>query len=318
MYDMRHTYQNQTSVSDQLSRLQSHPSLLLYYTADEPDGACDPLNATELSYKHIKSIDPYHPISLVLNCANFYFGSYTAGADIILEDVYPIAVNTSFSTVYHTVCNATYGDCGCDNCHANDPAYLAYVTNPFLDIIERTDSMYTYQEWTGKHAKKPVWGVPQAFWDNGSFWDRYPTAQEEATMALLRINHGAKGIVAWSYPTSPDLEGVTSSLASLITSPSITKYILGAKRIGGLEIQGAIGLIDASAWVRSDGILVSYVYFGYTPFEGSVAIVLPGEVQELIKELWGPGGWEVGWDNKRVVRSSIASLEAGILEFARK
>lgn len=109
MYDMRHTYQNNTSIDLQLSRLIHHPSLLLYYTADEPDGQGDPLNATSIAYKHIKKVDPYHPVSLVLNCANFYFREYTSGADIILEDIYPVAVNTSFSTVYNTPCNTTYG-----------------------------------------------------------------------------------------------------------------------------------------------------------------------------------------------------------------
>lgn len=48
-------------------------------------------------------------------------------------------------------------DCGCDNCHANSPSYPAYVTNPFLDITDRVDSVYKMQEWAGKtNYKKPV------------------------------------------------------------------------------------------------------------------------------------------------------------------
>jgi len=43
----------------------------------------------------IKSLDPYHLISLGLNFENYQFEEYTAGADIILSDTYPIGTNTS-------------------------------------------------------------------------------------------------------------------------------------------------------------------------------------------------------------------------------
>lgn len=66
-------------------------SLLLWYTGDEPDGQVDPLNATKLTYDLVKSLDPYHPVSLCLNCLNYHFEEYTLGADIIMSDPYPIA-----------------------------------------------------------------------------------------------------------------------------------------------------------------------------------------------------------------------------------
>ncbi|KAF2014019.1 hypothetical protein BU24DRAFT_314236, partial [Aaosphaeria arxii CBS 175.79] len=275
MYDMRHTYRNTTSVSLQLSRLQHHPSLLLYYTADEPDGHSDPLNATRLSYAHIRSLDPYHPVSLVLNCANFHFEAYTSGAaDIILEDVYPIAVNTSFSTVYHTTCNTTYGDCGCDNCHANDPDYPSYVRNPFLDISTRVDALYAFQGWlkqSGGHEPqtKPIWGVPQAFFDEGSFWTRWPTGREELVMAMLRVVHGAKGIVAWIYPTSGEIEDATAGLARVFDGggggkgeEDVAAFVLGAKRTM-LVVEGGDGLVDAAAWIKGSVALVAYVHMSY-------------------------------------------------------
>ncbi|KAF2261416.1 hypothetical protein CC78DRAFT_521863 [Lojkania enalia] len=286
MYDMRHTYQNHTSITQQLSLLQHHPSLLLYYTADEPDGWCDALNATRLSYQHIQSLDPYHPISLVLNCENFYFRNYVDGAaDIVLEDTYPIAVNTSFSSVYHTVCNATYGDCGCDNCHAGDPSYPAYVFNRFLDIIHRTDALYLYQEWLGWRAKKPVWGVPQAFYDAGSFWQRFPSKLEEAVMGILRMNHGAKGIVAWIYPTSRDIEDVTSSLAQIVTSEKVTKFTLGAELMRP-SVVGGDGLVDVSAWLLNEEALVSVVHMAYEATRNNTEIRFPGKNVLLGETLW--------------------------------
>jgi len=315
MYDMRHTYKNNTSITNQLSLLQNHPSLLLYYTADEPDGWCDPLSATKTSYDHIRSLDPYHPVSLCLNCANFYFDEYSRGADILLEDTYPIAVNTSFSTVYHTPCNTTYGDCGCDNCHAGDPAYPSYVKNRFLDISTRVDDLQTYQEWLRFDAKKPIWGVPQSFFDRGSFWQRFPTAEEEAVMGVLRLNHGVKGIVAWIFPTEESLKEITSSLATVLASDEVVRFTLGAPRMG-LQVRGGNGLVDATGWIADGCVLVSIVYLGYEDLDGEVEVSLPQDRKPAAveKAFLGTGGWTSG--EKGLKKDGLKSLEISILKIA--
>jgi len=72
---------NSTSVTEQVNRIKSRPNLLLWYTADEPDGTSDPLDATLNSYNLVTSLDGgdgkggigYHPVSLVLNCQNYHF-----------------------------------------------------------------------------------------------------------------------------------------------------------------------------------------------------------------------------------------------------
>ena len=69
-------------------------------TTGDLDGQVDDLNAPKRAYDQIKSLDPYHPVSLCLNCENYYYQEYSAGADIILSDVYPIGTNTSWSTQY--------------------------------------------------------------------------------------------------------------------------------------------------------------------------------------------------------------------------
>ena len=69
------TYQNSTSVTDQVNQIKSWPNLLLWYTADEPDGTSDPLSATVDTYNLINQLDPYHPVSLVLNCQDYYWTS---------------------------------------------------------------------------------------------------------------------------------------------------------------------------------------------------------------------------------------------------
>ncbi|KAL8936361.1 MAG: hypothetical protein Q9211_004228, partial [Gyalolechia sp. 1 TL-2023] len=100
MFDMRWTYKNFHHVKIQVERYRSRRNMLLWYTADEPDGHQDSPDAPGKSYSYIKSLDPYHPISLCLNCQNYFFQEYTAGTDIIMADVYPIGTNTEYSTKY--------------------------------------------------------------------------------------------------------------------------------------------------------------------------------------------------------------------------
>lgn len=57
------------------------------YQSDEPDGKSNALNSTGIAYNTIKELDPYHPLSLALNCYDFYYSDYAAGADIIVPGV---------------------------------------------------------------------------------------------------------------------------------------------------------------------------------------------------------------------------------------
>ncbi|KAF2491507.1 hypothetical protein BU16DRAFT_515900 [Lophium mytilinum] len=322
MYDMRHTYQNHSSLTAQIASLQSHPSLLLYYTADEPDGQTDPLNATSTAYGWLQEADPYHPVSLVLNCANFHFGEYTAGADIILEDTYPLATNNTYSVVYDTACNTTYGCCGCDNCHAYDAAYPAYVANPFLDVSNRIQTYGKYQEWLGLAAlaeqgkgRKSIWGVPQAFYDQGSFWKRWPTGKEEAVMAALRLNHGAKGVVAWIYPTDGAVEEAMSGLARVVTGDLVKAFLLYTMPVDGVVEGVGAGLVDVKFWWGGEvggKALVTLMYMGYSSTASGVELSLPGRRVGVVESvLYGSHGWSVE-DGKLIKQGGLEALEVGI------
>ncbi|XTI94797.1 hypothetical protein V2W45_1473906 [Cenococcum geophilum] len=311
MYDMRWTYQNLASVTTQIAPLLAHPSLLLYYTGDEPDGQGDPLSAPETTYAHLKQLDPYHPTSLCLNCANFHFASYSAGADILLSDVYPIAVNTSFSPVYHTPCNATYGDCGCDDC-----------AGTLSDISDRLDAFATFQQWlglSGAAAKgkgpKSLWAVPQAFFDAGSFWARYPTPDEAVAMVLLALNHGATGVVAWVYPTAAEVAGVMGRLAGVVAGEEVVRFVLGGWRVS-LGVTGAgaeAGGLDAAAWTVGGRVLVCVVNLEGGNAISSAEVALPASAAGMgvEKVLWGSGGWSV--QGGKLVKSGIGGLEAALV-----
>ncbi|KAJ7782638.1 hypothetical protein B0H16DRAFT_1493824 [Mycena metata] len=225
MYDMRLTYMNDTSVTEQVNHIKARSNLLLWYTADEPDGTSDPLNATLLSANLINSLDGgdglggagYHPVSLVLNCENFEFTAYSSGADILLQDTYTIGNNLSFSTVWDTPCTDDYGDCGCDNCHTGFP-----------DISTRMEEFKQRIFINGWELTKSVWTVPQGF-GNESYWPRYPTGREWVLESILGINHGGLGVVSWDDPTTADVKASASDLAlalvnmkSFILSPTAT------------------------------------------------------------------------------------------------
>lgn len=92
-------------------------------------------------------------------------------------------------------------------------------------------------------------------------------------MTMLSINHAAKGIIMWTFPTTPDLTDVTSRLAKVLTG-LCAAYFLGAEMVMGLAVAGAIA-IDASAWWVGDSILVSIVNSDYEDTIGSVTINLP-------------------------------------------
>lgn len=99
-----------------MNSILSRKSLLLYYTADEPDGTSDPLTAPLSTASLIRSLDPYHPISLVLNCYDYYWTDYTEAADVVLQDAYSVGNNVTWSLLWDTVCDEVQGCCGCDNC----------------------------------------------------------------------------------------------------------------------------------------------------------------------------------------------------------
>ncbi|KAF7974635.1 hypothetical protein HWV62_11626 [Athelia sp. TMB] len=59
---------------DQVNAIKSRPNLLLWYTADEPDGPPTRPPPRRRARPH-HALDGYHPVSPVLNCADFHFAA---------------------------------------------------------------------------------------------------------------------------------------------------------------------------------------------------------------------------------------------------
>lgn len=56
------------------------------------------------------------------------------------------------------------------------------------------------------------------------YWKRTPTGKEYIVQAVLGINHGGLGVVAWNDPTTPDIKSSASSLAKAL--PTMKEFIL--------------------------------------------------------------------------------------------
>ena len=295
-YDMRCTYQNDTMLKYQLDLLKQHKSLLLWYTADEPDGDGHPVNSTAIAYNTIRRIDPYHPVSLVLNCDNFHYREYSSGADIIMSDVYPVGANTTFSRVFQTPCNVTYGCCGCDNCIGS-----------LEDVAIRLEKFRRYQEWLDA-PRKTFWAVPQAF-GKELHWDRYPTGEEVAAMTMLSVNHGAKGVVSWVYPSQADIMNSTSQLAKALKSNEVAALLLGANPVPA-EVRGA-NRVDAATWTLGTRMLISIVSLEATGQTRDIEIALPGDAAAVVATPWGANGWAV--DGDRLHKRTLKALECSLI-----
>ncbi|KAL9600420.1 MAG: hypothetical protein Q9219_003173 [cf. Caloplaca sp. 3 TL-2023] len=310
MFDMRWTYQNTNYVRIQVERYKTRKNMLLWYTADEPDGHEDPPDAPSKSYSFIKTLDPYHPISLCLNCQNYYFQQYSAGADIIMADNYPIGTNTEYSTKYHTPCNTTYGDCGCDNCHTSP------ISPALSNIPSRIDLWSRFQEQLGL-PPKPLWSVPQAFTQQ-DFWTRTPSPEEVVAMAVLSINHGATGIIMWVFPTADEIVDVTGRFSAVATGRDFTKFVLEVRSEAVAVSRGSGGaavFVDARAWRRDGEMLVSVVNMAGARVGGEVRVELPGDVEVkgivVGGSMWGFEGWKVEGE-RTLVRSGMGGSESNL------
>ncbi|KAK5993451.1 hypothetical protein PT974_06882 [Cladobotryum mycophilum] len=279
MYDLRSYYKNLTAVTEQVSAVKDFEAVYAYWGFDEPDGWQDPFELPAQARETIRKIDPYHPVSVTLNCQNYYFKEYTASADFIMEDVYPIAINGTFSK-WGTPCNATYGDCGCDNCEGN-----------VQDVSNRLNTLAQYERWHDLWPKTKVHN-PQSF-HGEDYWFRNPTAEEEVAMNALGFNHHAKSIISWVWPTSDELAQIHGKFASVVTKNPVRDFIV-TTQAHPAPVPG-YGILDVAYWRLGNQVLVSAINGGYDPIQKSIKIPLPDGMSPglVTGSVWGNSSWSI-------------------------
>ncbi|KAH9474610.1 hypothetical protein JR316_0013073 [Psilocybe cubensis] len=227
------SYRDLEEVAREVKAIRHRKSLLLWYTADEPDGHGHPFDAARKAYEVVNNLDQYHPVSIALNCADYFFEEYTSGADIIMHDVYSFGNNVTFSSKYDTPCTTDFGCCGCDNCIGN-----------LEDTSKRLDDASRRLKVMGWEKTKFNWAVPQAF-GGEEFWARPPTGKEWLAQTLLSINHGARGVIPWIDPTPVDIKHCASRLA--LTLPRIATFLFDENVIFK---HFTYGRIDTGTWTK--------------------------------------------------------------------
>jgi len=216
-------------------------------------------------------------VAITLNCQDYYFGPYAAGSDILMEDAYPIGINSTFSK-WGTACNATLGDCGCDNCQGT-----------VQDVSSRLDDLAQYEAWLGRWPL-PKFHNPQVF-HGEDYWFRDPTAAEARAMNALAFNRGATGIFGWTWPSSATLFEVHSQMASVVTSAPVRDFLLDGKP-GRLVVEG-YEILDTAYWIDENKMLVSVVNGGYEDIDKSVSIALPAPATGIESVALGGLSWQL-------------------------
>lgn len=277
MYSLRDGYKNLSHVSANVVAARDAEGLFAYWTADEPDGWQDPFAAPRDAYALVRRLDPYHPVAVTLNCQDYYYAEYSDGAaaDFLMADVYPIGINATWSK-WGTACNATHGDCGCDNC-----------AGTVQDVAGRLDDLKRYQAWLGRWRKTVVFN-PQSF-HGEDYWLRDPSVEESWVMALLALNHGAKGVISWLWPTSEALAGAHGKLAGVVTRGEVVGFLVGGEpRKVEVEVPGT-EVVDVASWVMGGRMLVSVVNGGYVDV---ARVEVPVSNATVIESMpWGSVRW---------------------------
>jgi hypothetical protein len=230
----------------------------------------------------------------VLNCQNYYFKEYSAGADVIMEDVYPIGINSTWSK-WGTACNTTLGDCGCDNCQGN-----------VQDVSNRLDDLTTYETWLGLWHKTKIHN-PQSFHGEG-YWARDPSVEEEWVMTTLALNHGAQSIISWVYPDADILSVAHGTIAKVVTNSPVVDFIIG-QRPTTVKVS-CYAVVDVAYWIVGKQMLVSVANGGYVDIDEPVSFKVPAAAG-ISSTPWGNVSWT--YDNARLSAPSLSALATSII-----
>eukprot|EP00300_Choanocystis_sp_HF-7_P031653 c4119_g1_i1.p1 GENE.c4119_g1_i1~~c4119_g1_i1.p1 ORF type:complete len:562 (+),score=131.29 c4119_g1_i1:44-1729(+) len=241
MYDMRHNTQNITAITEQVTRFREYPGIFSWYIADEPDGAGDtegfpigvPPSVVRKAFETIKNLDPFHPVSLVLNC-RYSAPLYADAADILMVDPYPVAINNTF-------CSSMYGCCGCDDCSGS-----------LTDVSERLDSTAA----SIAHSK-PLHFVGQGF-GGSEHWSRAPTVDEFRAMTYLSAIHDSSGGASY-WLQSDDANPLVDSTQDLFHELTLIAEIAYTHASVWLFPVANFDVVHVGAWCTSNSALVAVV-----------------------------------------------------------
>lgn len=153
-------YINHERMAEEVERVRGRRAILAWYLMDEPDLNRLAPEAYSRLAAELRKLDETRPIYLTVWSPARY-EDYVAAGDILAPNPYPII-------------------------HQEPERNNLRTVGMVLDMARE------------QAGNRPVWAVVQAFLAEPT-WPRKPTPEELRAMAFLAINHGADGIIYFSY-----------------------------------------------------------------------------------------------------------------------
>ena len=129
-------------------------------------------------------------------------------------------------------------------------------------------------------------------------------------MNMISVNHGAKGIVMWDYPSEPGIYDITSALSKVLGSEIVGGFLLNSFVEGTLPVVGS-KRVDVSAWTVGNQMLVTVVNLKYEDTVAVATVQLPAVAKSVSSVLWGSGNWTVG--DGTISKTGLTGLGVDIL-----
>jgi hypothetical protein len=171
------------------------------------------------------------------------------------------------------------------------------------------DQMQMYQANIEGQGSKPTWAVLQAFGD-GDYWQSIPSPAEVENMMVLAVNHNAKGITYWDYPSTDEINVASGKLGDVLKTEPALGFLFGSNAIKNLPVDGE-PLVDASAWIVGSKMMVGVASEEYIDFDSAITITLPESATGVDQVLYGNSTWTVA--GNKLSKSGLMGLETGIL-----
>jgi hypothetical protein len=129
-------------------------------------------------------------------------------------------------------------------------------------------------------------------------------------MMLLSLNHNAKGLTYWLYPSTSSINIGSGELGKIFQTTPGMDFIFGTNAIKKLKVVGE-PLVDASAWILGNQMMVGVASEEYVDYSSTVTITLPKKAKAIDKVLYGDEGWTV--KGMKLEKDGLKALEVGVL-----
>lgn len=132
-------------------------------------------------------------------------------------------------------------------------------------------------------------------------------------MILLSLNHGAKGVVMWLYPTAGEIVGVASEFSKVMWAGKGLGAVLSVVQAVAVPVSGA-GNVDAAMWRVGSRMMVTAINAGENKVKGKIRLNFEVgiKIKGLSHVLWGSGKWKVE-DGRALIKTNMDGVESCVL-----